>query len=906
MSLISRTLLATLLAGAAPVWAVCTTTGGVSASSGTLVPNSGETVDCTLSNTVSINNDLATGVTVNVAGGGDITTTATRVPINLGAGTTINNDGTVTGDSVVGTDNPGAITIRGAGNQILNRGTIEGLNSAAIQGNLLGTAATGTVLENSGVISSTTSTSSSSSSSSTVSLGSGSQVVNSGQIRQSGFDSAHALLVGDGSRIENQASGLIQAEQVLGGNSGGVNTVQMIGASTLVNDGTIRVIGDVSGTRKGTAVSARGDGARIENSGTIDAARGSLAISGSGTTTIVNSGTVLGGADGAIAISNGEGSAVTLQTGSQITGTVSVRVTERVLKTLADWGGNQQVFDLCQQNPVSACYKTVRSLPNQATLALEGTGTEDDRITGFNLIQKRDAGAWTLGTGLQAGSASDSYQSSDFRGPLTVEVQDADGQLNLTGAISDNADGTQGELVKGGAGVLPLSGNNTYSGPTTINAGTLQADGGNGIGDNSAVTVAAGATLAVGGTETIGSLAGAGTVALQNQTLRTGNDNTSTIFSGGINDGGALVKIGTGTLRLSGNSPSPGMLSVVDGILDMAGTTAMSVTTGPAGALIGTGRVGRLLNQGLVSPGNSIGTLTVTGDYTQTSSGTLDIEIAPDGSANDLLAVGGTASLGGTLAARTEGQGSLVLTPGMDGTYTVLTVAGGVNGQFGSAPAGSSRAFKWGTIYNPDNVQIVIDYVGFAAVQTGAATAGALAPTVIPGTGTTNQISKAVALDRAPIHPVTGLFTSGNPDFDRVLLEIANETPEQLAATYNAIIAEPYAAFMTVLLEQNDFYAETVMERAQLCSARGRGSLAGGYSAQQLAAGETLTDGCPNHERHGVWIDATWLEGNIDGEDGLSGYDYRLAGAVLGADTALGSDTTAGAAFGFGQPRLDN
>ena len=85
-------------------------------------------------------------------------------------------------------------------------------------------------------------------------------------------------------------------------------------------------------------------------------------------------------------------------------------------------------------------------------------------------------------------------------------------------------------------------------------------------------------------------------------------------------------------------------------------------------------------------------------------------------------------------------------------------------------------------------------------------------------------------LDRAPLAtPVTPLppgsggsagttytgYNSGNADFDRVLLKIANETPDQLAKTYNAIIAEPYAAFNTVLLKQNDFFADNVMDRAK-------------------------------------------------------------------------------------------
>jgi outer membrane autotransporter protein len=523
-------------------------------------------------------------------------------------------------------------------------------------------------------------------------------------------------------------------------------------------------------------------------------------------------------------------------------------------------------------------------------------------------------------------------------GNMTIDTQ------GFTVQTDPSAPGIEGAggLTKAGSGTLVLTNANSYSGPTTISAGTLQATGGTAIGDSSAVTVASGATLElvhsgprVPTVETIGSLAGEGSVRLNDLTaLRAGNDNTSTTFAGSIDGPGVLIKLGTGTLRLTGASTGTGLLSVAEGTLDAAGTIPMNVFVnrqqpqyGPAfGTLIGTGTLGSLRNDGLVAPGNSVGTLTVTGDYTQSSTGILEIEIAADGSGADLLAVGGSASLGGTLAARTENQASLVLNPAMDGTYTVLTASGGVTGQFGSAPSGTSGAFRWGTLYNPNDVQIVIDYVGFTAIQTATATVAtsALTPAVIPGTGTTNQVSKALALDRVPVvaparstattpgTPTTPStttdpgFTSGNPDFDRVLLEIANETPEQLAATYNAIIAEPYAAFMTVLLEQNDFYAETVLERAQLCSARGRGSLAGGYAAPPLAAGERLTDGCPNHERHGVWLDATWLEGNIDGEDGLSGYDYRLSGAVIGADTAVGASATVGAAFGFAQPKLDN
>jgi len=73
---------------------------------------------------------------------------------------------------------------------------------------------------------------------------------------------------------------------------------------------------------------------------------------------------------------------------------------------------------------------------------------------------------------------------------------------------------TGGSLVKTGTGTLTLSGANTYTGATNVNAGTLQAGAVNAFASSSAFTVAGGATLDLNGTnQIIGSLAGAGTVS---------------------------------------------------------------------------------------------------------------------------------------------------------------------------------------------------------------------------------------------------------------------------------------------------------------------------------------------------------------------------------------------------------
>nr|WP_320116282.1 autotransporter domain-containing protein [uncultured Desulfuromonas sp.] len=99
-----------------------------------------------------------------------------------------------------------------------------------------------------------------------------------------------------------------------------------------------------------------------------------------------------------------------------------------------------------------------------------------------------------------------------------------------------------------------------------------------------------------------------------------------------------------------------------------------SLTVQQLGTLKGDGTIhGPVLNQGAVAPGNSIGTLTIDGDYTQDSAAVLEIE-AGDGS-SDLLRVTGTADLQGC---------TLVLLPSgtlTDGHYTILE-AGTLQGTF--------------------------------------------------------------------------------------------------------------------------------------------------------------------------------------------------------------------------------
>ncbi|QRY64870.1 autotransporter-associated beta strand repeat-containing protein (plasmid) [Ensifer sp. PDNC004] len=137
-----------------------------------------------------------------------------------------------------------------------------------------------------------------------------------------------------------------------------------------------------------------------------------------------------------------------------------------------------------------------------------------------------------------------------------------------------------GTLVKRGSGTLNLTANNTQTGGTIIEEGTLQLSGLSG-GLNTmggALTIASGATLALGGSNpvSVGSLSGGGTIinlAAGTRRYVAVTQSGNTTFSGRIVNGPGeadLMVFGTGTLTMTGNSNY--RLTVADqGNIAMAG-----------------------------------------------------------------------------------------------------------------------------------------------------------------------------------------------------------------------------------------------------------------------------------------------------------------------------------------------
>ncbi|NDD49477.1 MAG: hypothetical protein EBZ28_06440, partial [Alphaproteobacteria bacterium] len=161
---------------------------------------------------------------------------------------------------------------------------------------------------------------------------------------------------------------------------------------------------------------------------------------------------------------------------------------------------------------------------------------------------------------IQSLSGSGTVQIADS---VTLTTGDA-GSDEISGVIS----GT-GNLTKQGAGILTLSGMNTYTGATNINAGTLKVTGL--LSDNSAVTVASGSTYNVDNLDTIGVLNNDGTVDLTDAGLTATSGGGIQTFDGVFVGGNQFTKQGSGRFILTANSSNyTGTIEVTNGTLQIS------------------------------------------------------------------------------------------------------------------------------------------------------------------------------------------------------------------------------------------------------------------------------------------------------------------------------------------------
>ncbi|MCC5983925.1 MAG: autotransporter-associated beta strand repeat-containing protein [Rhodobacteraceae bacterium] len=239
-----------------------------------------------------------------------------------------------------------------------------------------------------------------------------------------------------------------------------------------------------------------------------------------------------------------------------------------------------------------------------------------------------------------------------------------------------------GGLLKEGDGTLTLTGENTYTGTTTITNGTLAlANAGSTLVDTNAVVIGAAGTLRLDADETLGSVAGAGNINLQDNTLTVG-DGTDTTVSGEISGAdGALVKQGTGTLTLTGNNTYTGGTAINAGAiaieaLDGVGTGTVQVNDDGTLRLIGGGD---FVLEDLDIDGNGLLEMAGSGEATLSFGETLEMDFSNTGTGR-VISLGGT--IGGTLTNQGDGliivgEGSTIAADTIDNTDGEIDVQAG-------------------------------------------------------------------------------------------------------------------------------------------------------------------------------------------------------------------------------------
>lgn len=555
-----------------------------------------------------------------------------------------------------------------------------------------------------------------------------------------------------------------------------------------------------------------------------------------------------------------------------------------------------------------------------------------------------------LAGGFILGAHSQTLNSLSGAGLLSIDG----GTLTVNGAASpDIALGAGGGTLNAGGGTLSQNGDvsgagglavtngqvtmgtapKSWTGPTTIqNTGILQADqslastdytidsGGQlNVGTSNALpttsTVTNNGTLTNGANaQRLGQLDGtnaAATVTIGAGALHVANENDAAYAGSFTTGGGDLIKSGSGTWTLSGNS------NLFDGTLEInSGTVLVTGTLGDAtpiftvsGTAGGTGVWAGTMNVnagGIVAPGNSIGNMTV-GTYNPASDSCFDVEVAAGGGTgapdNDKLIVLVAANLNGKGIVRpilTEAIGNYAV----NDTWTILDASGGVlNGEFQGLQS-QSHVARFGLEYPGGGLVnlVFLEAINYASMAS-----------------TGDQLAVAAALDRIGAGSGAGRFMP-------VFRTLNGLTLSGVQGALNDISPAQTTAGMVVQGEQTRMFTGGL--RRHLDTQRDRGvqttprqapetsrtnwldmpmlaTTASNQDALALSREEMPSEGETKAGNWALWfrVDNTW--GDQHSTRAVPGYRYFTTNLTLGADHPVLPGIRAGVMMGYSYSEMN-
>jgi T5SS/PEP-CTERM-associated repeat protein/autotransporter-associated beta strand protein len=427
----------------------------------------------------------------------------------------------------------------------------------------------------------------------------------------------------------------------------------------------------------------------------------------------------------------------------------------------------------------------------------------------------------------------------------------ASGSVTVDGAGASRTN-TQVRIGNSGTGALTVQNGGAVNATEVIIAVTSTAVGTLNIG------AAAGAAAVAPGQLSAPSVtfgAGAGQVVF-NHTA------TSYMFAPLIS-GAGTVRVENGTTNLTANNTYTGNTLVNGGTLLVDGSIASSPTTVNAGGTLGgAGIVGdTTISGGRLSPGNSVGTLTVQGSLVLTAASTYLVEIDANGA--DRTNVTGAATLGGARV-------SVKFDGGVSRRHTILNATGGVVGMFGAVATADN--FIATLSYDVNNV--------FLDLQAAL------------GLGTPlnqNQQAVATTLNNAfgngNILP-SGFFSLFNLTGDKLANALSQVTGETATGTQQATF-DAMGQFTSMLLDPS-------------VAARGATYVEGVDAYASLGSVKAPLLATPFAQRWNVWAASYGGTQSTDGNAtvGSSDVTSRTSGAAAGFDYRLSSQTLVGFSLG--------
>ena len=221
-----------------------------------------------------------------------------------------------------------------------------------------------------------------------------------------------------------------------------------------------------------------------------------------------------------------------------------------------------------------------------------------------------------------------------------------------------------------------------------------------------------------------------------------------------------------GTITVDGGLTSVGDYTIFGGALQGGGTVTAPFVTNMMGA---------------ISPGTigGIDTLTIDGSLVQSSAATLMIDIAADGT-SDQVAVTGAAAIDGVVAV---GSGITAQTNGLGQEYTILTADGGVTGTFveGTISAILSQSFT----YTDTAVIMQIDAASYRSAISGASAVQSSYARLFDQNRGNAALSELYGLDFASAQTIQSTFDGLAPVGETAVQQLAAQSYQNLQ-TFNA------------------------------------------------------------------------------------------------------------------------